>query len=300
MDIVQLYKDYRLDFKQVGEHKHVRSGFVNVECPFCVGNPGYHLSYHLENEYFICWRCGFKHTDFALSTLLNTSIPQAREIAKNYGSIALFKPVLKKRYNTKDFILPAVVPLTGSHKKYLEKRNFDPDKLEYEWDLMSTTPTSKVENLNYKHRILIPFIWEGVLVTFDSRDTTGKAMNKYMACPLEHEIIPHKNILYGKQSKWEEKGIAVEGPTDVWRFGTNAFATSGIKFTIKQLREISKLFKRVAVCFDGGEPQALEQANLLVSELKFRGVDSFRVDIEGDPGSMGQNEADYLVKQLIK
>jgi hypothetical protein len=37
-----------------------------------------------------------------------------------------------------------------------------------------------------------------------------------------------------------------------------------------------------------------------VAELKFRGVDAFRVDIEGDPGSMKQSEADYLVKQLIK
>lgn len=32
----------------------------------------------------------------------------------------------------------------------------------------------------------------------------------------------------------------------------------------------------------------------------FRGVDAFRVEIRGDPGSMKQSEADYLVKQLIK
>ena len=41
------------------------------------------------------------------------------------------------------------------------------------------------------------------------------------------------------------------------------------------------------------------QADKLVAELKFRGVDAFRVDIEGDPGSMKQDDANYLIKQLI-
>jgi len=58
-------------------------------------------------------------------------------------------------------------------------------------------------------------------------------------------------------------------------------------------------FSRVAVCFDGGEVQAKEQANKLVADLKFRGVDAWRVDIEGDPGDMAQEEANYLVKQLM-
>ena len=47
------------------------------------------------------------------------------------------------------------------------------------------------------------------------------------------------------------------------------------------------------------DPQAKIQANKIVAELKFREVDAFRVDIEGDPGSMKQSDADYLVKQLI-
>ena len=120
-----------------------------------------------------------------------------------------------------------------------------------------------------------------------------------MACPGDRELIPHKNILYGKQEAWKETGICVEGPTDVWRFGINSFGTSGIKYTPKQVRVISSIFNRVAVCFDD-DPQAIIQANKIVAELRFRGVDAFRVDIEGDPGSMKQEDADYLVKQLMK
>jgi DNA primase len=109
----------------------------------------------------------------------------------------------------------------------------------------------------------------------------------------------HKHILYGKQSEWKDTIIIVEGITDVWRFGSAACACFGIKYTSQQLRFIAKNFTKVAVCFDGGELQAATQANRLIAELQFRGVEAFRVDITGDPGSMKQSEADYLVKQLL-
>jgi hypothetical protein len=182
----------------------------------------------------------------------------------------------------------------------LEKRGFDPEYLEKEWNLLGTGPVSLLDNINYKHRIIIPFLWNNSQVSFDSRDITGKHTSKYMACPKNREQIPHKEILYGKQSKWGNTGICVEGPTDVWRFGTRSFATSGIKYTNYQTRIIAKTFSRVAVCFDGGETQATNQARILIGELKFRGVDAFMVNIDGDPGSMKQSEADYLVKQLTK
>jgi DNA primase len=223
-------------------------------------------------------------------------------LIKKYGArVSKLNQDITVRLGSKVHRLPSgVSPLSESHKRYLlEKRNFDPDQLEKDWKLLSTGPVSMLDHLNYKHRILIPYIWEGKEVSFDTRDVTDQALSKYMACPKSREIVSHKEIIYGKQEAWTDKLICVEGTTDVWRFGFNSGAVSGIKFTPKQVKELAK-FKRVPVCFDGGESQAIHQANRLVSELKFRGVDSFRVDIEGDPGSMKQSEADYLVKQLIK
>lgn len=300
MDIIQLYQDFNLDFKTEG-HKHCRPGFVNIECPFCEGNPGYHLSYHLQQNYFVCWRCGWKPITQTIAALIQVSENEAKKIIPQYGGIPIILTNVDKKVQIKPFKLPSnCEPLQKQHKDYLIKRNFDPEKLEKEWGLFGTTIYSKLDKLSYKFRIVIPFQWNNEIVSFDSRDITGKAMNKYQACPLEREIIPHKNILYGRPEKWKSTGIVVEGPTDVWRFGQYSCATSGIKFTTKQVRLLSKTFKRIPVCYDGGELQAIEQADKLVSELKFRGVDSFRVDIEGDPGDMEQSEADYLVKQLIK
>jgi len=298
MDVIQLYQDYSVNFLTEG-HKHCRPGWVNTPCPFCTGNPGYHLGFELSSSYYVCWRCGWHPIDESLAKLLNVSRQEAVKIAKAYGNTIVYVRPPVSITKKVDHKLPSNVgPMGIMHRIYLDKRKFDPEKLEREWNLLGTGPVSLLDGLDYKFRIVIPFIWDYKEVSFDSRDITGKHFAKYMACPKERELIPHKRILYGKQELWKSTGIIVEGPTDTWRLGVYSCATSGIKFTPKQVRVIAKAFKRVAVCFDD-DPQAIEQANKLVSELKFRGVDAFRVDIEGDPGAMKQSEADYLVKQLI-
>jgi len=299
MDIERLYSDYTVEFVTEG-HKHARPGWVNTECPFCTGNPGYHLGYNVEDGHFYCWRCGWHPVASTLVRLLQMSEVEVKKVLREYGGRV---PRVKKPEGVITKIvehrLPSgTLPLLASHYKYLTQRGFDPERLEREWMLIGTGPASRLDHIDYKHRIIIPFIWNGQQVSFDSRDITGKHLNKYMACPKDRELIPHKEILYGKQEKWKETGILVEGPTDVWRMGTSSCAVSGIKYTPKQVRIIATTFTRVAVCFDD-DPQAKLQAAKIVAELKFRGVDAFRVDIEGDPGSMKQSDADYLVKQLI-
>lgn len=298
MDVVRLYQDYSVDYLTEG-HKHCRDGWVNTPCPFCTGNPGYHLGYELDANYYFCWRCGWHPITLTISKLLNVSEQEVYTLVSGYGLIVSKPKKATPSPKTIEHRLPSGAgPMGVPHRRYLTLRKFDPEKLEREWKLMGTGPISLLDGINYRFRILIPFIWNDIQVSFDSRDITGKHMSRYMACPKSRELILHKNILYGKQEKWKETGILVEGPTDVWRLGTSSFAVSGIKYTATQVREMARAFKRVAVCFDD-DPQAVIQANKIVAELKFRGVDAFRVDIVGDPGGMEQDDADYLVKQLI-
>ena len=299
MDIEALYRDYNIQYQTEG-HKHCRPGWVNTECPFCTGNPGLHLGYDIDGHKFVCWRCGGHHLYSTLTKLLNVSYHQALEIAKQYGEHIISQKKNQRAVRTKGFKFPSnLMELQQNHRRYLENREFDVDYMIKTWGLMGTGVFSVLDEIDYKHRIIIPFEWDGKTVSFDSRDITGKHNNKYQACPKDRELIEHKHILYGKQDKIHETGIIVEGPTDVWRFGTNAYATSGIKYTPAQVRLIAKLFKRAPVVYDGNEAQARQQADKLVAELRFRGIDSFRVDIEGDPGMMSQDEANYLVKQLM-
>lgn len=299
MDIERLYRDYGIYYQTEG-HKHCRDGWVNTSCPFCTGNPGLHLGFDLNDKKFVCWRCGGHRMYTVLSTLLNVEYREIPSIIRDYGFITKDVRTKKFKIKKKQFRYPEPLSeLQNNHKKYLIERGFDQEELTKFWGLMGTGPVALLDKLNYCFRIIIPFEWDGKIVSFDSRDITDKQNNKYQACPDARELIGHKQILYGKQISWGDTGICVEGPTDVWRFGENSFATSGIKYTPKQLRIMSKTFKRVAVVFDD-EVQAQIQANKLVADLRFRGVDAFKIKIEGDPGSMEQKEANYLVKQIIK
>ena len=298
MDILQLYHDFGITHLTEG-HKHCRPGWVNSPCPWCIGNPGFHLGFDLHNEHYYCWRCGWHPIVPTIAKMIKVSPGETAELIKQYGIIFAKPKEQITATPTKPHQMPSGTgPLEKNHRKYLLDRGFDPDRIIRQWNVVGTGPYSTLDHLSFKHRIIIPILWDNTAASFTSRDITDKSPWKYITCPKDREVIFHKHIVYGRQDKWRGTGIAVEGPTDVWRLGYDSFATFGIEFTARQVREIARHFTRVAVMYDD-DPQAIKQANKLVAELKFRGVDAFRVDIVGDPGGLSQEEANYLVKQII-
>ena len=300
MDIIQLYKDFGVPYATEG-HRHCREGWVNTPCPFCTGNPGYHLGYDTHGNYFVCWRCGWKATVKAISTLIRVSLPEAKEICRKYGGKSRSVSIEHVQMNKKPFMLPSrTMPMTDKHKRYLAKRQFDPDYVEKVWRVQGTGPVSRLDTISFSHRLVIPIHWENKLVSFQTRDITGKHFLRYISCPEQREILRHKHIFYQAipSKEMSRTCICVEGVTDAWRFGTDAIATFGIKYTKYQVREISKRFDRVFVVFDD-DPQAIVQADKLAAELIFRGVDAYNIKIKGDPGSMKQADADALKKELL-
>jgi hypothetical protein len=233
--------------------------------------------------------------------LLNVDKAEAYRLIKDYHGTSHIKHVevnLKK----KRFTFPThTTDVEKRHLRYLEERGFDPEYIVKHWNLQGTGPVATVDNISYKHRIIIPIYWNNEIVTYQGRDITNKQPQKYLACPKIREKIHHKHIVYAHPENWEKMkwgtGICTEGVTDVWRLGDSAFCTFGIKYKVEQVRVIAKHFKRVAVFFDD-ESQASEQAEKMIGELQFRGVDAFRVMCKGDPGGLPQEEADYMVKQI--
>ena len=305
MNITKLYDDFSIPYAS-SEDRHYRDGWVNVECPFCTGdNPGHHLGWNEDESYFTCWHCGGKRTVPTIAKLLKISEQKAKQIIRQYKGIVKTKQA-KVTIRRKAHRLPSnTEPLSARHKNYLIDRGFDADYLEQKYGLLGTGPVSSLDGINYKFRIVAPIYWSGKQVSFQGRDITDRSKLKYITCPKDRELVFHKDILYMNEGSLPSDitvskytGICVEGITDVWRFGDSAFATFGIKYTHAQVRLIASLFKRVAVVFDD-ESQAIVQANKLVGELKFRGVDAWRVSVDGDPGAMKQTDADSLVKSII-
>lgn len=306
MPILDLYQQYGIETAYEG-HKHYRPGWLNIECPHCSGSFGYHLGFNVEEVYYYCFRCGSHSVQETIMKLLNVPYQQADAIAKSYK-------VFRKRSSNdntqttskhikikkKGFKLPSgITDLQSQHKSYLKKRGFDPQYLIDNWDIKATSPTSILDGIPYKFRILAPIQWDDKVVTFQARDYTGKQELKYMACPEERETIHHKHILYGHPSLWKKRcGILVEGIFDVWRFRLSACCTFGTGYTQEQLRVMIKMFDKLYIMFDP-EPVAQKRAAEIQQELSFWGVKAHLFkDLETDPGDMSQKEADTLLKKL--
>lgn len=299
MGLIDLFQDFSVDYK-TGGHKHTQEGWVNVPCPFCTGNPGYHLGYNIDENYFHCWRCGGKGIIKTLSIVLNIDYQKARSLAHKYKIFfGQNNQNNKVKLNKKQFKLPSNAnSLNQNHINYLKKRGFtDINNLVKLWDIKGTGPISLLDDINFKHRLVYPIIWDGKIVSFQTRAIHEKSSIKYITCPKNREIIHHKDVIYRHPSIDNRIGIAVEGVLDVWKIGINAFCTFGIEFTNKQIKVIKNLYDKVYIMFDD-DPQAKLQARKLKSNLSEWKVECEIIEIKGDPAEMSDNQVYNLLKNL--
>lgn len=309
MNILKLYKDFHLDFRTEG-HKHTRPGWVQVECPFCSGNPGYHLGYCIDPKSsfynrFVCWRCGGKKTLEAIPVLLKVDFDRAKEILRAYGgsipSVQTKKdrpPRPKKRVGLPPNCLP-ITEVKGAIA-YLKKRRFDPEEISNKWGVLATGPGSWVRTperlINYSYRLVVPIHYHNRLVTYQCRDWTGKQEPKYLACPGELESVPHKDILYGLDAaEGMNRCVLVEGVTDVWRLGPGAVACFGVKYRPPQVRELINRFKTVVLAFDP-DPAGKLQARKIINELKQWKVQVIKAELPKgkDPADLNDQEVEVI------
>jgi len=286
-------------------HKHYRQGWINIECPWCTGNPGYHLGWNVEGEYFYCWRCGWHDTKSTIRKLAEgLDWRELSAIIERADGIPIPKGGEKRQQKEPEQLdLPSGCgPLQRSHKLYLEKRGLDPEEIEKEWGVLGTGPVSVLDGLDFKYRILAPIFWRGQMVSFQARDITEKSSTKYKACPTHKEIINHKDIIYLHPESLSYNSIIVaEGIFDVWKLGKRSAATFGIGYKISQVRILASLFDRIVILFDN-EPKAQAQASKLASELSMLGkkakVERLPNGIK-DPGSLLLSDARKLAQDLL-
>ena len=299
MDVISFYKDYGIPFvTEETPHKHTRPGWINIGCPFCTGNPGYHLGYNLNRHYFRCWRCGWKRQEEVIRRIIGVSSWEAKDLVSHYRGYRPVKRHPKEQdIGLKPFSFPSDLwPISDRCERYLVHRGYNPYWLKRYWQLLAAGPMARLDGISYGLRIVAPIRWQSkYVVSFQARDITNRQKLKYRACPKAREIIHHKNVLYGQIYDWE-RVIVVEGITDVWRMGPQCLGTFGIEVRREQLNFLS-LFGHVVWLFDD-DPQAQKQAQRLCQELRLL-TRSDVVAIDGDPGGLTQDDADHLSREIL-
>ena len=299
MSFLDLCRDLHIAYQTEGD-RHCRPGWVNMTCPFCRSH-GPHLGIHLGGWGTNCWICGPHSIEETLTRITGLSQPEVWDLIRKYRGKSTVKRRIvntEPKTNIRRFQFPpGCGEMDRSHRAYLEKRGFDPDRIAQEWGVKGSGPSSFLDHINYSYRVVAPIIWNGEIVSFQARDITGKSQVKYLACPPGRESKSHKDLLYGQQDKWGEVGVCVEGITDCWRLGPLAFATFGVQMRTSQLLLIIRQFRKVVVLFDS-DPPAQERAKHLAARLRGAGVHVQIEKVDTDPADLDEKEAHCLVRKL--
>ena len=300
----QLFIDYNIPFS--GKGKHSSEGWIQVYCPYCIESSTtkekFHGGFNLKDEYYNCWKCNWHPLKETISLLLSTSTRQTKILLKKYKGESIStdeqEEIIKHPFCLPDYC----AEMTSKHRQYLEKRKFNPWKLEREWGLLGTN-----HHGDYKLRIIAPIFLDGKMVSYQGRDITNKSPMKYKACKINTEIVHHKHIVYGfdklQETRHRNRCIIVEGITGVWRLGAGTIATFGIGFTQQQALFLAKRQIKIVFIMYDPEEKAQEQAELfshLLSgfRMEVKIVDMSKEGFE-DPGELSDEKARLISKELL-
>ncbi len=316
IDINKLYRDFGIQTAP-DDHKHARDNWVQIECPLChsaPGHEGYHLGYNISEGYFNCWRCGWHPTIEVLKVILNLPVQEIRQLLKSY---TVFKTGLHRQEDgsndkgihthtpdnkhVKNRILPAYgrKKLLQVHRDYLIQRNFDPNRIIEDWKISTSHFSAPT---NWKWRIFIPIEFANRVVSYQAR-TLNQSNNddKYRKCSSKHELIPHKQTLYGYDKvKNLQRIVVTEGVMDVWRLGVGAVAIFGTSASIEQ-RLLLAEFDEVYILFDTDKHNAGQIAGeKLCNQLSGYGLKVKQLILNKfcDPGDLTRFEAEKLMSDL--
>lgn len=299
-NVINYLRERRIDFETT-------PGWVNIQCPMCRSaitgsNPEKkYLGFNVEGGYFHCWRCGGHSIQDVVMLLERVEFHRACQIVSEYETVATqyLPPSRQEKYSQipeggKMQWPSGTLPLQDYHKQYLKGRGFDADYLEWKYGLMGTVPAGP-----YAARVMVPIYLNGVWVSYQGRDITGKSPMKYKACRKDLELYPHDKMLYNIDNA-RATAIIMEGVFDVWRFGDGAVATFGTTIDAAQVNMAVKAFRRVFVVFDA-ELKAQAKAKWLVAQLAAAGLETANVVLsEGDPGGMSQDDIERMREELLE
>lgn len=291
MTFLDLLRQCNVEFREQGQHHHVTSGWLNVDCIYCSPNSNkFRLGYNIRGGYLSCWSCGSKRLSQFVMDLTGFSYPKVKHLLTGLVRDKL-PPELKVRGKLK--IPDTVGDLLPQHVKYLRGRGFKPDKLTKLWDVKGIGRTS---HLGW--RIFIPIYFQGEIVSWTTRAIGANATLRYRTADAADEKINHHDLLYGEDYTWNTI-IVVEGPLDVWKIGPGAVCTCGTAISKAQVLRMAKYPKRY-ICFDS-EPNAQRKAQKLSDDLSVFDGQTFNVVLESgkDPGEAKLSELKEL-QSLLK
>ena len=257
MNIRDVLNQLGVPFKEHGSSPHVTPGWIGLVCPFCGrGSSNFGLGINLRTNKVTCWKCG----THGLASALAEAVGDWRPVRAALGELSeTATPRTAERPAGKYTEPPGVVDLLTPHRRYLQRRGFDPDVLVRLWGVGAIGPGGG----RLKWRLFFPVVALGERVSWTTR-AIGSAELRYVAARPEQESRPLKHCLFGEQL-CRHAIVVTEGPFDAMRIGPGAVATFGLSHTPVQVARIARYAVRV-IAFDN-DREAQRRAARLADDL---------------------------------
>lgn len=291
MNLTEILREHRVQFMEGGSHRHVRLGWLGLDCPWCGSSPGrYHLGVHLQTQSVVCWRCGRHGLAESLSRISGDPVGTWSRRLKGLERPDRYKEI-ELVHQGKLQLPQKVGDLLPAHIQYLKKRGFVVDELSKLWKIRGiglsiTAPWS----------IFIPIIYRGRVVSWTTRQIRDGGQ-RYVSAKPHQEAISHKTLLYGADYCFSTV-LVTEGCPDCWAGGPGTVGVFGINVTRAQRRAIARYPNRV-ICFDN-EVEAQKRARRLAEDLSVLPGRTSVVQIDAkDLGSAPRKEIQKLRRAVF-
>lgn len=292
IELVDFLSQHGIDYREGGTHKHVRVGWVGVDCPRCgPGSGKFHAGVQMDLGRAACWRCGGFRPFQLLQEL--TGIPwwQIRnDVAPD--STRVIAPGNRLEGGQALKLPNRLERLHGPYRRYVKDRGLDSELIENLWEVKATGPLGRLS-----WRLWIPIHLDGRVVSWTTR-AIADGRTRYISARPEEELVSHKHLLYGEDLA-EQAVVVVEGPIDVWAIGPGAVAILGLQTTPQQIARIGRHPVR-AICCDN-ERAAQRRAENLADLLQCYPGDTYVVRLEtgkdaaeADPKELEELRCKYL------
>ncbi len=289
-DLRTLLTELGVPFKEHGESPLVSAGWVGISCPYCgIGTTKHGFGIHLRTLRTSCWKCSGRPLVSALCEITGQS---HGDIKRRLGGVDDDPRDARVVRPTGRYREPAGVgPLLPVHRRYLQRRGFDPDEIAVVWGVGGIGLAPKLQ-----FRLFLPVVVGGKAVSWTTR-AVGNVELRYISADPADESVPLKTTLYGADLA-RAAAVVVEGPTDAWRIGPGAVATFGLSHTPAQVAAVAQFPVR-CICFDN-EATAQRRARKLADDLTPFPGETYVVTLSGgDPDSSPPAELDELRERFL-
>jgi len=319
--------DNNIDYVDYGPN--VKTGNININCPWCDDDPSQHMGISLTKNAYGCWR-NVEHKGTKIERLvqaiLGCSRNQASIITRQYsmsdpdtldtalaaltGTDTAPKPTSQGIQHEiklpREFKFIKRKGLTSKFYRYLRLRGFT--------NVLSFTDLYSIRCCmigHWKDRIIFPIYHDNKLITWTSR-MIGQSdiAPRYMTYSRDDgATMSIKDTLYNfDMLKTDNTKILflTEGPLDAlmidwfgYNDGARATCFFGTQMTLTQaalVKELVSYYDKIYLLFD---KDTIEQKFNVLDILNSYGVQSAMIELNDDPGSLKTNEIKELVKMHL-